>query len=307
MLRVGLIGTDSTHAVEFARLFNAPSAPADWHGVRVVGSCAGAPTDFPLSIERRDRLAAQLSEELGLPRFASAASLAQEVDALLLLSCDGRNHLAEARPLLALRKPLFIDKPFTASLADAAALLREACLAGCPVFSVSALRYRAGLTAGSIPENSRPSRVDVLVPDTSFPGHPDFSWLGIHGVESAFAVLGGGCATVERRQAHGQDELHLTWPDGAQAILRRSAESAAREFPATVSYATGARRSTFRGHRYEPLLGAIAKFFATGHSPVSPRELAEVIAVIEAADLSRDRYGQCLHLPTLLRQSAVDL
>lgn len=306
-MRVGLIGTDSTHAVEFARLFNAPTAPPAWAGVRVVGSCAGAPTDFPLSVERRDRLTTQLSDELALPRFSSPAALAREVDALLLLNCDGRNHLAEARPLLALRKPLFIDKPLAASLADAAALLREARLAGCPVFSASALRYRAGLIPATGAAGPRPSRIEVLLPDTSFAGHPDFSWLGIHGVESAFAVFGGCCESAERRSTSGRDELHLTWPDGAQAVLRRSAESAAREFPTTVSYARGIRRSTFRGHRYEPLLAAIATFFATGRSPVPPREQAEVIAVIAAADLSRDRGGQIINVPALLRESAVDL
>ena len=45
---------------------------------------------------------------------------------VLLESVDGRPHLAQARPVIAAGKPLFIDKPMAASLADAMEIFRLA-------------------------------------------------------------------------------------------------------------------------------------------------------------------------------------
>ena len=42
------------------------------------------------------------------------------------MSVDGRPHLAQARPVIAAGKPLFIDKPMAASLADAMEIFRLA-------------------------------------------------------------------------------------------------------------------------------------------------------------------------------------
>src|SRR3954465_10381634 len=103
-MKIGIIGLDSTHAIEFTRRLNAPAANPQWRGARVVASCAGEPTDFPLSVSRRDRISAQLRDEWGIPLLSSSTELVKRVDALMILSCDGRCHLPEAQPLLAFGK-----------------------------------------------------------------------------------------------------------------------------------------------------------------------------------------------------------
>jgi predicted dehydrogenase len=44
--------------------------------------------------------------------------LCANVDAVLLESVDGRPHLAQVKPVLNARKPVFIDKPMAGSLHD---------------------------------------------------------------------------------------------------------------------------------------------------------------------------------------------
>ena len=42
---------------------------------------------------------------------------------------------------------------------------------------------------------------------------------------------------------------------------------------------------------YRPLLAEIVKFFQTGVPPVQPEETLEIVAVMEAAELSKRRGG----------------
>jgi hypothetical protein len=116
-----------------------------------------------------------------------------EVDAVMLESVDGRPHLAQAKPVLAAGKPLYIDKPVAGSLRDAIEIFRLAEAAHVPVFTASSLRYgRAtqAVRAGSIgtvtnaPRRSRASRTRTI---------PDLYLDGVHGCESLFTVMGTGC------------------------------------------------------------------------------------------------------------------
>jgi len=189
----------------------------------------------------------------------------------MILGCDGRSHLAETLPLLPAGKPLFIDKPLTASLTDAAHLLALAKQTRCPVFSASALRYRSVSAQAAPLAHSRPSFIEVTVPKAAVPGHPDCSWHGIHGIETVFAVLGRGCETVERVRLDDYDAVRATWSNGARAVIKRSAESTAQGFPSVFIDDAGNREAGV-AFRYEPLLAAVVDFFLLRQSPVPARK-----------------------------------
>ena len=91
MIRIGLIGLDSTHALEFTRAFNA-GIPEARSPMRVVAACAGIGTDFHLSVNRRDQITRELVQDLKIPLVNSLPELAGMVDAFMILSCDGRCH-----------------------------------------------------------------------------------------------------------------------------------------------------------------------------------------------------------------------
>ncbi len=55
---------------------------------------------------------------MGVEIVPSIEELLKRVDVVLLESVDGRPHLEQARPVIAAKKPLFIDKPMAGSLAD---------------------------------------------------------------------------------------------------------------------------------------------------------------------------------------------
>ncbi len=300
MIRIGILGLDSTHAIEFTRLLAEPgsSRPA----ARVIGACRGSPTDFPLSRQRAERIERQWRDELRLPVFHSPAALVAASDALMVLTCDGRTRWFEVEPLLLARKPLFIDKPLSADWRDGTRIISAADRLGCPCFSASALRYRLDAAAQAALSTERPLRLTIATPALSEVGHPDLSWHGIHAVEAAYALLGPGCRTVARESTPERDITHGVWPDGSSVAIERQAHPTAGTFPLSACWATG--EMGLSGHDYRPLLEAIAHFFATGIAPVSSHEMTEVLGFIAAADASRDAGGTTIPLSQFLHTPA---
>src|SRR5690606_16796525 len=144
----------------------------------------------------------------------SIDELLDRVDFVLLNTNDGRLHLEQALPVIAAGKPLFIDKPLAASLADAVAIMDAAERAGVPIFSSSTLRYTAdvdSVRAGSI---GAVLGAHTYTPATIEPTHPDLFWYAIHGAEMLFAVMGTGCETVTRLHQPGTELVTCTWSDG---------------------------------------------------------------------------------------------
>ena len=147
-LRAGIIGLDTGHAVEFTKLLNDPKARAELSGVVVVAAYPGGSPDIQFS---RDTLKGNTDQlrAMGVKIVDSIGELLKHVDVVLLESVDGRPHLAQARPVIAAGKPLFVDKPMAASLADAMQIFRLAKANNVPCFSASSLRFIAGATGHS--------------------------------------------------------------------------------------------------------------------------------------------------------------
>ncbi len=70
---------------------------------------------------------------LGVEIVDSIPALVAKVDAVLLTANDGRVHLGQALPVIAAGKPLYVDKPMAASLADVIALFEAARAKGVPL------------------------------------------------------------------------------------------------------------------------------------------------------------------------------
>jgi predicted dehydrogenase len=307
-IRVGLIGLDTSHAVAFTQLLNDPSRPDHVPGARVVAAFKQGSPDIEASATRIDKFTAELRDTWKVELVDSIDELVRRVDAVMLVSVDGRAHLAQARAVLAARKPLFIDKPFTASVKDAVALARLAREQGTPIFSSSSLRFTDDVQG--VKRDPRVQQVQGAItwgPATLEPHHPDLFWYGIHAVEMLYTFMGPGCERVTRTYTAGADAVVGHWKDGRIGIVRGSRDSAqtygqvvfgpkaivTSPEPAnvptasnTASNGTPPKRSSYYG-----LLVAIVDFFRTGTPPVPIDETLEIMAFMEAADLSKARTG----------------
>jgi hypothetical protein len=302
-LKVGIIGLDTSHVIAFTELLNNPKNKDHVPGARVVAAYKGGSPDIKASADRIDRFTEQIRTKYGVEIVETIEALTAKVDAVLLESVDGRPHLEQARPVLAAGKRVFIDKPLAASFKDAAEIARLSRESGTPFFSASSLRF--GDRVRKLKEDPEVGKVlgcEVHSGVSTIPHHPDLSFYGIHGIEALFALMGPGWESLRRVEAPGVDVVVARWKDGRVATYR-GIRKGAQPFGATV-FGEKAVRTTMTdagggGGGYAPLVREIVKFFRTGVSPVSPQEMLEVIAFIDAADVSKQKGGQEVRLADL--------
>ncbi len=226
-LRAGIIGCDA-HALPWTQIINAADAPGELADMTVVAAFAGGSPDIPQSIQIRDDSLAALAG-LGVELVDSIDELISQVDVVMVLSIDGRAHLEQVRPVFAAGKPVFIDKPIAASLADAIRIFQLAKEHNVPCFSSSSLRFAERTqNASQDPQLGGIVGCDQYAPCALEPHHPDFFWYGIHGVEPLFTVMGTGCESVTRIHTAGTDMAVGVWKDGRIGTFRRTSRGAAR-------------------------------------------------------------------------------
>jgi hypothetical protein len=299
-LRLGIIGLDTSHVIEFTKLLNDASSPDHVPGARVVAAFKGGSPDVEASATRVDRFTAELTDKWKVKMAGSIEELCQRVDAVLLTSVDGRTHLGQVRPVFGAKRRVFIDKPFAASLQDAREIARLSLETGTPFFSSSSLRFVSdvqglkhnatlGNTVGAFTYGPAPTE----------PHHPDLSWYAIHSVEMLYTLMGPGCQSVTRVHTDGADIVVGSWKDGRTGVVRGirdgKATYGAVAFGSKGVLATNPPMKT----DYRGLVIEIVKFFRTGVPPVSPEETLEIMSFMEAADLSKTRHGAPVALSEL--------
>lgn len=299
-LRLGLIGCDTSHVIAFTEILNNPAAQGHVPGGKVVAAFKGGSPDLPASAQRIDGYVQQLRDKYGVRFYDTIEELCANVDAVLLESVDGRPHLAQAKPVLAARKPLFIDKPMAGSLRDVVEIFRLAKETRTPVFSASALRFGRDTQAVRQGTVGVVTNAETTSPCEIEPHHPDLFWYGVHGVESLFTAMGTGCDSVRRDTTpEGKIRVVGTWHNGRTGIYREDKSYGGRAMGTKGVAALGA----FDG--YAPLVREIMTFFQTGVPPVAPEETLEIFAFMTAADESKRNGGRSVSIQeVLVRASA---
>jgi hypothetical protein len=283
-IRVGMIGCDTSHAIAFTQLLEKADAAGKTGGVRVVACYPSFSPDIKSSADRVDGYKKQLREQHGVEMVDSIDALLAGVDAVLLESVDGRRHLKELEPVAKAQKPVFIDKPFAASLSDAKAMVRLVKEHDVPCFSCSSLRFDSAI-AGFVADEA--ARGKIVGCDAFSPAHlertnPGLFWYGIHGVEILYTVMGRGCQRVGCTSVPGADFAVGVWSDGRIGTMRGLRDGKA-DYGASVVCEKVFSRVTASGDFYARLVEQIVKFFQTGKPPFPIDETLEICAFIDAA------------------------
>jgi predicted dehydrogenase len=300
-LRLGLIGLDTSHVIAFTKTYNDPAAPNHVPGGKVVAAFKGGSPDIESSASRVEGYTKELVEKYGVKLYDSIEALAQNVDAILIESVDGRPHLDQFRRTLAAKKPVFIDKPLAGSLKDAVEIVRLAREHKIPLFSSSSLRYPPESFAARFAKIGDITSVYSIGPAEYEPHHPDFFWYGIHCVEALYTVLGPGCVSVQRTHSANTDVITGVWSDGRVGIAqgnRKTFKGYGVTAVGTKGVATAGEKQNYHGLTVE-----IMKFLQTGLSPVAPETTLELIAFMEAADESKRRGGAPVTIAEVLKKA----
>ena len=284
-LRLGIIGTDTSHAGVFTKTLNEM-------GQHVVAAFKGGSPDIEESASRVDKYAADLQTNWGVKIVERISDLCPLVDGILLESVDGRPHLAQFREAVQCGKPIFIDKPLASTVEDAKEIDKLAKEKHIPWFSSSSLRY------GATPELESPDAVGAIVwgPGPTEPHHKlEMTWYGIHAIEMIYTLLGPGCSEVSATKSSDEDVLVGRWKDGklgtvhlqrpygkfgAVVFLKKNKLLAAPEIAVD----------------YVPLVKEIVTFMQTKKPPVPNAVTLEIFAFMDAAQRSEAAGGKSMPL-----------
>lgn len=292
-IRLGILGTDTSHATAFTKLLNDPGDPNHVPGARVVAAFKGGSPDIESSRTRVDKYAEELRTKWNVEIVPDIPALLAKVDGVLLESVDGRPHLEQVKPVFAARKPVFIDKPLAATLEDAREIARLGREAGVPWFSSSSLRYsEIAMTM------KHPDATGAITwgPGPYEPHHYlDLAWYAIHPIEMLYTLMGPGCEEVTRVSTAEADLIVGRWKDGRIGTVRAQRNS--WDYGAVV----------FRGKEslqsrpdmkadYAPLVREIVRFFQTRQPPVPNEETLEIFAFMDAAQKSKEAGGRPVKL-----------
>lgn len=215
MIRVGIIGSENSHAMAFSKIMNTTDQYPDLRVVAVYGEDAQA--------------SRKIQEACEVPLLAeSAHAMLGQVDAVMVTSRNGALHPGYAQPFLEAGIPAFIDKPIANDGGAAWALLRLARDKGVPVMGGSSVKFTADALA------LRSEAQAMAVSDALLGGHMwapvsmeneygGFYFYAAHLVETAMRVFGYDVQAVQAvRKPRGVDAMleyagyavHLSFLDG---------------------------------------------------------------------------------------------
>ncbi len=313
-IKVGVIGLDNYQAVASTELFHNPKAAPNLSGLKVVAAFPAGSPDIDESVRELPKWTEGI-KKLGVEIVKSPDDVLKQVDAVLVMSVDGRAHLEQLKAVLKAGKPVYVGRPLSASLADTVEIFRLAKEHKTPIFSCSQHRFSPGF----IGMRNHEDVGDVLGADVyggcpREPHHPDLFWHGVHGVETLYTIMGPGCVSVTRTSTDLADVVTGTWKDGRVGTYR-GIRKGAPKYSATVFGTKGVAPAGIYGYSapvkgvlpkndkymgYEATAIEIVKFFKTKTPPVSAEETTELFAFMEAAEESKRQNGAVVKLETVL-------
>ena len=214
------------------------------------------------------------------------------VDAAIIATDDGDDHVRRARPFIEAGLPVFVDKPMATNVADLNQFLRWH-LAGKTILSTSGMRYMPEMRQVA----ERREQLGDLRWITSFTAK---TWerYGIHALEAVYPVLGPGFISAQTNHQAGSDIVHLTHRSGVQVALA-AIHDAYGSFGAVHVYGTKGELALKLSNTYTAFraqLLAFIELLRTGQPPLPFSQTVELMAIIIAGIRSREAGGRVVKL-----------
>lgn len=205
------------------------------------------------------------------------------VDAVLIATDDGADHVRRARPFIEASLPVFVDKPLGTTLEELRTFVAWE-KAGAKLLSSSGLRYAPEL--------------DTFFANRAAVG--ELRWLcgitcktweryGIHLLEPLFRILGPGFLSVRLETQPGVEVAHIIHRSGVQVTVPVIYDGGATfgtiqvcgvAGPSTIRFT-----DTYTSFRRQML--SFIEFVRTGKTPFPFAETVELMAIIIAGIRSR--------------------
>lgn len=279
MIRIGIIGSDNSHAIGFSELANKPQPP-EMHipDIKVVGI-------WGLDAARNQEVA-----EAGNIEWIAdkPQDMIGKIDAAMVVFRHGDLHAPHALPFIEAGIPTFVDKPFALKPADCKKMIAAAQKSGAPITSYSTLRYATQTAAflkelGGIGKLTAGSSVGPATIQNEYGG---IGFYGIHAIELMLAAFGTQVASVRCAECEGNVLATVIYRDG-RIVALQFLGNAAYVFQ-IVAYGKDGYRSHVvdASTCYFEGLKVFVNMVRTGQKPLSYDEMLMSIKVLAAVEES---------------------
>lgn len=220
------------------------------------------------------------------------------VDAAVIATDDGTDHVRRAQPFIDAGLPVFIDKPMATTVPELRQFVQWH-RAGKIILSTSGMRYSPEMRL----TDEQRAHLGDLRWITSFTCK---TWerYGIHALEAVEPLLGPGFLTAQTHADAGGDVVHLTHRSGVKITLG-ALHDAYGSFGAVHLYGTKGDLPLKLADTYHAFRGQLVAFIdmlRTGERPLLFDETVELMAVIIAGIRSREQNGAVIHIEDILKE-----
>jgi predicted dehydrogenase len=224
---------------------------------------------------------------------ADPRSVIGHVDAVIIPTDVGDEHLDRARPFIEAGLPVFIDKPLTTDahhLQQFARWHRE----GKRILSTSAMRYAHEFKSlrERIHEVGKPRLITVTAPKT-------WERYGIHAMEALYGLLEpGGWVAVANTGSDKANIIHLRHRDGVDVIIAAIYDLGGHFCPVNIYGTSGMTSAQFSDtfSAFKAQLVAFVDYARTGREPFDFAQTVEQMKIIIAGTRSRMENGRTVLL-----------
>lgn len=218
------------------------------------------------------------------------------VDAVIIATDKGDEHVERCRPFVEAGLPVFVDKPLADNERDLQTFsrwIRE----GRPILSSSCMRYSKEFAPYRLSaHNLGQLRFASITTNKSWERY------GIHALESVYPIFGPGFVSVRNTGTADRNIVHLKHSIGADIVVTvtedMGASSGILQLCGTADYAVVAHKDTF--YCFKAQLQSFVDYLRTGMAPFPYEETKELMKIIIAGIRSREESGREVMLEEII-------
>jgi len=208
------------------------------------------------------------------------------VDAVLIATDVGGEHVARARPFVEAGVPIFIDKPLCDNAADLA-IFENWVAKGAAILSSSSTRFAAEYAPYQAP-NAPLGEWRFI----SMPMAKKWETYGIHALEAVFSVTGPGYVSVRNTGTAERNVVHLKHRCGADVVIacgKGIVYGGAMTLCGTKGNATVVTKDTFASFKAQ--LAEFVGYLRSGTRPYPLSHTVELMRLVIGGIESREHGG----------------
>ena len=208
------------------------------------------------------------------------------VDAVLIATDIGGEHVARAKPFVKAGVPVFIDKPLCDNAADLAVFVKWVA-DGAVIMSSSSTRFAEEYAPYQYPRTPLGAWRFIAMPMAK-----KWETYGIHALEAVYSITGPGYLSVRNTGSAEQNIVHLKHRDGVDVVIacgKGIVYGGALALCGATGNASVTTKDTFASFKAQ--LREFTDYLKTGVRPYPFSHTTELMQLVIAGIESRERGG----------------